>query len=153
MKIAVPTRDGQIDDHYGHCDHFTVFTIDENKKITAEQTVESPQGCGCKSNIAQELSAQDVTVMLSGNMGQGAVDKLTQAGIQVVRGCAGEIKKCSSFGWMAESKIRALAAANTVTSAGTNTEKAMGIIPSAVRQSLPSLIQKTWQPEFFPEKL
>ncbi|MBI9075525.1 MAG: NifB/NifX family molybdenum-iron cluster-binding protein [Desulfatibacillum sp.] len=93
MKLAVPTRDGHIDDHFGHCDHFTVFTLDANKNVTTEQTVESPQGCGCKSNIAEELSAQGVTIMLAGNMGQGAVDKLTRAGIQVVRGCAGEIKE------------------------------------------------------------
>ncbi|ACL03762.1 Dinitrogenase iron-molybdenum cofactor biosynthesis protein [Desulfatibacillum aliphaticivorans] len=92
MKIAVPTREGKIDDHYGHCDHFTVFTVNADKKITEESTVESPQGCGCKSNIAQQLSAEGVTVMLSGNMGQSAVDKLKEAGIQVVRGCDGDVK-------------------------------------------------------------
>ena len=93
MKIAVPARDGKIDDHYGHCDHFTVFTVTEDKKIADEKIVESPQGCGCKSNIAQQLSEEGVTVMLSGAMGQSAVDKLQEAGIQVVRGCDGDIKE------------------------------------------------------------
>ena len=32
MKIAVPTRDERVDDHFGHCDHYTIFTI-ENDKI------------------------------------------------------------------------------------------------------------------------
>ena len=25
MKIAVPTRDGHIDDHFGHCAYYTIF--------------------------------------------------------------------------------------------------------------------------------
>jgi predicted Fe-Mo cluster-binding NifX family protein len=35
MKIALPSRMNQIDEHFGHCEHFTVFTIDGQKKITA----------------------------------------------------------------------------------------------------------------------
>ena len=34
MKIAIPTRDCRIDDHFGHCDHYTIYTI-ENKTIAA----------------------------------------------------------------------------------------------------------------------
>lgn len=33
MKIAIPTREDVVDDHFGHCDHYTVFTIDEDKNI------------------------------------------------------------------------------------------------------------------------
>ena len=29
MKIAVPTRDERVDDHFGHCDHYTIFTIED----------------------------------------------------------------------------------------------------------------------------
>ena len=27
MKIAVPTRDGHIDDHFGHCAYYTIFEV------------------------------------------------------------------------------------------------------------------------------
>lgn len=60
MKIALPSRNKQIDSHFGHCEYFTVYTIDENKKIVDEQTVTSPAGCGCKSNIAKTLADQGV---------------------------------------------------------------------------------------------
>jgi len=31
MKIAVPvTKNNQIDDHFGHCEFYNVFTISEN---------------------------------------------------------------------------------------------------------------------------
>ena len=27
--IAIPTRDGMIDDHFGHCAYYTVVTLDD----------------------------------------------------------------------------------------------------------------------------
>jgi len=93
MKIALPSRGNQIDDHFGHCEYFTVFTIDNNsKKIIANETVSSPAGCGCKSNIAQTLAEMGVKIMLAGNMGDGAVRVLHNSGIEVVRGCSGDVQ-------------------------------------------------------------
>lgn len=89
-KIAVPTREEHIDDHFGHCDHYTIYTIN-NKEITERNTLPSPQGCGCKSGIAAELAAIGVTVMIAGNMGEGAKNKLNASGIAVIRGCSGAI--------------------------------------------------------------
>jgi predicted Fe-Mo cluster-binding NifX family protein len=71
----------------------TVFTIDDDHKIMAEETVSSPAGCGCKSNIAQTLSEMGVKMMLAGNMGQGAVNVLDGYGIEVLRGCKGDVRK------------------------------------------------------------
>ena len=92
MKIALPSRQDFIDDHFGHCEYFTVFTIDNNKAIIAQETIASPAGCGCKSNIASILSEMGVTVMLAGNMGDGAVNVLSSCGIDVYRGCSGQVK-------------------------------------------------------------
>ena len=92
MKIALPSRENLIDNHFGHCEYFTVFTIGENKEIVEHQTLASPVGCGCKSNIAQTLSEIGVTIMLAGNMGDGAVRVLKNAGIEVLRGCSGDVK-------------------------------------------------------------
>jgi predicted Fe-Mo cluster-binding NifX family protein len=93
MKIALPSRDNLIDDHFGHCEYFTVFTIDENTKdIISEEIIASPAGCGCKSNIAKILSDMGVSIMLAGNMGGGAVGVLKNSGIEVIRGCSGDLK-------------------------------------------------------------
>ena len=91
MKIAIPTRDGRIDDHFGHCDHYTIYTI-ENKTVISREELPSPQGCGCKSGIAADLQRLGVTVMLAGNMGEGAKNNLEAHGIAVVRGCSGDIE-------------------------------------------------------------
>lgn len=92
MKIALPSKENAIDSHFGHCDHFTVYTVNENKEIVSEEKVASPAGCGCKSDIASTLSAMGVKVMLAGNMGGGAVNVLNSNGIQVIRGCSGNVR-------------------------------------------------------------
>lgn len=92
MKIALPSKNNEIDSHFGHCDYFTVFTVDKaSNSITSQEKVESPAGCGCKSNIASTLADKGVTLMLAGNMGDGAVRVLENSGISVVRGCSGNI--------------------------------------------------------------
>lgn len=92
MKIAVPTtQENNVDAHFGHCEYFTVFTVDGNE-IQNSEMVESPQGCGCKSDIASVLREMGVEVMLAGNMGGGAVNVLNKQGITVYRGCDGAVK-------------------------------------------------------------
>jgi predicted Fe-Mo cluster-binding NifX family protein len=93
MKIAIPTKGTQVDDHFGHCDAFTVFSIDEKKTIQSAEIVPSPQGCGCKSNIAATLKEKGVKFMLAGNMGNGALNVLHNHGIEVVRGCTGDVRQ------------------------------------------------------------
>lgn len=100
MKIALPSRQDQIDEHFGHCEYFTVFTINENKEIVTEETIASPAGCGCKSNVAQILAQRGVKLMLAGNMGQGAVNVLNRHGIEVLRGCAGDTRNVAQ-NWLA----------------------------------------------------
>lgn len=100
MKIALPSFGNQVDEHFGHCEYFTVFTVDQAKGIVAEERVESPAGCGCKSNIAQTLAQMGVTMMLAGNMGQGAVNVLNSCGIDVMRGCSGDVRAVADQ-WLA----------------------------------------------------
>ena len=91
MRIALPTRGTEIDDHFGHCESYTIFTIGENNEITGSETIPSTTGCGCKSGIASVLSDKGVTVMLAGNMGEGAVNVLANSGISVYRGNRGNV--------------------------------------------------------------
>lgn len=89
-KIAIPvTRSNQIDDHFGHCEFYGIYTISENNEIIDVQSLKSEQGCGCKSNIAGVLSANGVSIMLAGGIGAGAINVLNNSGIKVIRGCSG----------------------------------------------------------------
>ena len=94
MKIAVPvTKENQIDSHFGHCESYNVFTISEKNEIAGVKNVKSPQGCGCKSDIASVLASDGVSIMLAGGIGGGAINVLNNSGIEVIRGCAGNAQE------------------------------------------------------------
>lgn len=90
MKIAIPTKNNQVDNHFGHCEYFTLLTIEGNE-IKNTEKLDSGDSCGCKSNIVGTLKEKGVNTLLAGQMGQGAINKITNAGIEVVRGCEGDI--------------------------------------------------------------
>jgi predicted Fe-Mo cluster-binding NifX family protein len=91
MKIAVPvTSDKYIDSHFGHCESYGVYTVSEKNEITEVKTLKSPEGCGCKSDIAAVLAADGVKVLLAGGIGGGAINVLNNNGIEVIRGCSGK---------------------------------------------------------------
>ncbi len=93
MKIAIPTKDNKVDDHFGHCEHFTIYTAGDNQRIVSEESYTPGPGCGCKSGLAGILRQMGVTVLLAGGIGQGAINVLNQHGIEVVRGCSEEARK------------------------------------------------------------
>ncbi|MDW7694272.1 NifB/NifX family molybdenum-iron cluster-binding protein [Flammeovirgaceae bacterium SG7u.111] len=97
MKVAVPTRNGQVEDHFGHCEAYGIFTVGSNNKVEHFEVFPSTQGCGCKSNIISLLKENEVSVMLAGNMGNGALTKLNNHGIDVYRGCSGDILQVVEF--------------------------------------------------------
>jgi predicted Fe-Mo cluster-binding NifX family protein len=91
MKIAVPvTKENQIDSHFGHCESYKVFAISDKNEITGVKNVESPEGCGCKSDIASVLASDGVSIMIAGGIGGGAINVLNNSGIEVIRGCSGD---------------------------------------------------------------
>lgn len=93
IKIAVPAQENSVYDHFGHCAYFTIFSI-EDQEIEASTTLPPPpRGCGCKSNIAATLQEMGVSLMPAGNMGDGTKKKLTDHGIEVIRGCSGPVEK------------------------------------------------------------
>ena len=90
-KIAIPiTSDNTIEDHFGHSRFYEIYTFSNANEIVDLKLVEAEEGCGCKSNIVSVLADEGVTFMLSGNIGNGAMNKLNDAGIGVVRGCSGK---------------------------------------------------------------
>lgn len=107
MKIAVPSRDGLVDEHFGHCKEFLIFSV-EGKSLIPQQTMPSPEACGCKSGIAAELARAGVSHLIAGNMGEGAVRVLSANGITVVRGASGDARAAAQAfvdGTLADSGI------------------------------------------------
>jgi len=107
MKIAVPSRNGLVDEHFGHCKEFLIFKV-EGDKLMAEPPMPSTEGCGCKSGIAADLAHAGISHLVAGNMGEGAVRVLTSHGIKVIRGASGnaaEAAKAFFNGTLADSGV------------------------------------------------
>jgi predicted Fe-Mo cluster-binding NifX family protein len=100
MKIALPSNGTHVDEHFGHCQCFTIFNVENENKIVSEETLTPPPGCGCKSSVVPQLAGMGVSVMLAGNMGGGAVNLLESNGIKVVRGCSGNVRDVATA-WLA----------------------------------------------------
>jgi len=94
MKIAVPTKENnEVDAHFGHCEFYTIYTISDQNKVMNEERMDSPQGCGCKSNIAETFEQEGIKIMLAGGIGDGAINKLSQHGVSVIRNCQGDVSE------------------------------------------------------------
>lgn len=91
MKIAIPTVGTRVDEHFGHARKFTIFTVNDARQIIENETFLPPSGCGCQSTVGVTMQAKGVSTLLVGNIGQGAINKMAEHGIKVVRGCEGEI--------------------------------------------------------------
>ena len=117
-------RGTDVDGHFGHCEGFTVFTLDERRAIVAEEPVVSPAGCGCKSGIGATLAKMGVTHLVAGNMGDGALHVLASHGISVTRGAAGNARAAVerfAAGTLADSGGGCAEACRSVTSSGCGT--------------------------------
>ncbi|MFW5657388.1 MAG: NifB/NifX family molybdenum-iron cluster-binding protein [Bacteroidota bacterium] len=81
--IAVPTRDGVLDGHFGHCPNFTLFEIKDGS-ITKEYVVDAPPHQ--PGLLPPWLANQNVTDVIAGGMGQRAIQLFNQNKVNVFVG-------------------------------------------------------------------
>lgn len=85
MLIALPTSDGQLCVHFGHCERFSIFEVDSDRKEIIAKTllVPPPHEPGL---LPKWLQSEGVSVVIAGGMGQRAQGLFAQAGVRVVVG-------------------------------------------------------------------
>lgn len=93
MIIAIPTQNDRLDNHFGHCESFTLIELDDSKSILKKETITSTPVCGCKSGLADDLRQKGVELLLAGRIGEGAVKKLKAHHIKVIAGFSGEVNE------------------------------------------------------------
>ena len=86
MKIAIPTAEGKLCAHFGHCEIFSFAEVNpETKEIIEIITGAPEEGISCQS--ANWIAAQGASVVLAGGIGGRPMMALAQNGVQVVSGC------------------------------------------------------------------
>ncbi|HOD13826.1 MAG TPA: NifB/NifX family molybdenum-iron cluster-binding protein [Spirochaetota bacterium] len=90
MKIALPVSDKKLCLHFGHCDTFEMFDVDDQtKKITARVTFEAPPHQ--PGLLPRWLADKGVKCVIAGGMGSRAIEIFRENGVDVVTGAqAGE---------------------------------------------------------------
>ena len=85
MRYAVPVSGGTISPHFGHCEHFALVDVDEDRKeITGKELVPSP---GHQPGLLPEwLAEQGVALVIAGGMGSRAQGLFQQNRIGVILG-------------------------------------------------------------------
>ncbi|NMA48262.1 MAG: dinitrogenase iron-molybdenum cofactor [Tissierellia bacterium] len=89
MKIAVASENGMVTEHFGHCQGFMIFDT-KNNKIANKETIANPgHRPGFLPNFLNDMG---VNVIISGGMGNGAIDIFNGKDIEVIVGASGSAK-------------------------------------------------------------
>ncbi len=85
MRIAIPIAQGQLCQHFGHCDEFAIVDVNsQEKSISGVFTETAPTHA--PGVLPQWLGQQRVNVVIAGGMGSRAQALFAQNGIQVLIG-------------------------------------------------------------------
>lgn len=86
MRIAVARTGGKVAQHFGHCEDFVLYDI-ENGEIVNQNTISNPEHQ--PGFLPSFLKKQGVNVVIAGGMGQRAIDLFAAEDIQVLIGVSG----------------------------------------------------------------
>lgn len=89
MKIAVASNGKDIWGHFGHCEFFNIYTVEEGKIISAESIPNPGHKPGFLPNFLADMG---VNVIIAGGMGGGAVDIFNERNVEVVVGAEGDAR-------------------------------------------------------------
>lgn len=86
MKIAATYENGNIFQHFGRTKNFKVYEVEDGKIVSSEVVGSNGIGHGALAGL---LAGHDIQVLICGGLGGGALNALTNAGIEVCAGASG----------------------------------------------------------------
>jgi predicted Fe-Mo cluster-binding NifX family protein len=89
MRYAVPVTDGRLAAHFGHCEQFAIFDVDETARtIVKKELLASPEHQ--PGLLPRWLAEEGVTAVIAGGMGMRAQTLFQENRIHVVVGALGD---------------------------------------------------------------
>lgn len=82
-RIAIPVVDGNLSPHFGHCQNFVLYDVDDGQHTNTVVVDSPPHQPGM---LPRWLAEQNVTEILAGGMGQRAIALFNQYKINVYVG-------------------------------------------------------------------
>lgn len=90
MIIAIPTENNKLAEHFGHCERFTFYVI-ENDSILKNYFLGAPEHE--PGVLPVWLKENNVNLVLAGGMGEGAQNLLRKNNIEFLLGLPSEDTK------------------------------------------------------------
>ena len=85
MRIAIPSENGKLCSHFGHCEAFSIVDVDLSNGEMNIKT-DAPEG-GVSCHCAPWVAQQGVELVLAGGIGGRPAAALQELGIEVIAGC------------------------------------------------------------------
>lgn len=90
VRIAFPTNDKvTVEEHFGHCKVFAIFTVNDKEIVETEYVTAPAHQPGLLPKFLGELNANAI---ITGGMGQMAINLFKEANIEVILGARGSIE-------------------------------------------------------------
>lgn len=90
MKIAVACEGEIVTEHFGHCQNFKIYDIENNKIIKVESIPNPGHKPGFLPVFLYDLG---VNIIMSGGIGGGAIEIFNEKNIEVITGANGDSNK------------------------------------------------------------
>jgi ATP-binding protein involved in chromosome partitioning len=87
VMFAVPTAEGKLCAHFGHCDQFAIIETEEGKIKTKTMHTPPPHEPGVLPKWLHEMGAH---IIIAGGMGSRAQQLFVENGIKVITGAPGD---------------------------------------------------------------
>ena len=94
MKIAVTYDNGEIFQHFGHSEAFKIYDVEDGKVVSSEVINSNGQGHGA---LASLLASNSIDALICGGIGDGAMNALVDAGIEVCSGVSGNCDEAVEY--------------------------------------------------------
>lgn len=89
MKVAVACEGSIVSGHFGHCQNFMIYDVEDHKVVGQESLMNPGHKPGFLPKFLKEQNAE---VIIAGGMGAKAVTLFNQENIEVVTGAMGLAK-------------------------------------------------------------
>lgn len=89
MRIAVTFENGEVFQHFGRCEHFMVYEVENGKVVDSH--IEDSNGIG-HGALAGLLANNKVDLLICGGIGGGALAALKACNIEVISGSCGSVE-------------------------------------------------------------
>ncbi len=101
-KIAIPTTNGVLSSHFGHCEKFTIYEVKEDKIVKEEFVTPPPHEPGTFPKFLRDLGCDTI---IAGGMGSRAQNLFRDNNIEVIIGLESDDLKGLNF-YFTGTKIR-----------------------------------------------